>query len=149
MLVRIVNIHFFFFFFFFFFLFIYFFLQAYLYPQEPFSKLIITFFFLFASISQAPSWTYILCAVGFFTYQSLDAVDGKQARRTNSSSQLGELFDHGCDAISMFLVLTVASSAVAFHDYPLAMLSFVVMLLVLTYFYHWQTYVSGTLYFKK
>ncbi|RVX06176.1 Choline/ethanolaminephosphotransferase 1 [Vitis vinifera] len=29
-----------------------------------------------------------------------DAVDGKQARRTNSSSPLGELFDHGCDALA-------------------------------------------------
>ncbi|TUH38757.1 Choline/ethanolaminephosphotransferase 1 [Bagarius yarrelli] len=44
---------------------------------------------------QAPLWTYLLCAVGLFIYQSLDAIDGKQARRTNSSSPLGELFDHG------------------------------------------------------
>lgn len=28
-------------------------------------------------------------------YQSLDAIDGKQARRTGSSGPLGELFDHG------------------------------------------------------
>eukprot|EP01018_Ginkgo_biloba_P034939 Gb_06918 [translate_table: standard] len=31
---------------------------------------------------------------------TFDAVDGKQARRTNSSSPLGELFDHGCDALT-------------------------------------------------
>ncbi|GAU36562.1 hypothetical protein TSUD_277680 [Trifolium subterraneum] len=31
---------------------------------------------------------------------TFDAVDGKQARRTNSSSPLGELFDHGCDALA-------------------------------------------------
>ena len=35
-----------------------------------------------------------------FLYQSLDAIDGKQARRTNSQSPLGELFDHGCDSVS-------------------------------------------------
>ncbi|KAE9454497.1 hypothetical protein C3L33_13601, partial [Rhododendron williamsianum] len=34
------------------------------------------------------------------TSQTFDAVDGKQARRTNSSSPLGELFDHGCDALA-------------------------------------------------
>lgn len=45
-------------------------------------------------------WTYISCAVGLFIYQSLDAIDGKQARRTNSSTPLGELFDHGCDSLS-------------------------------------------------
>jgi len=33
-------------------------------------------------------------------YQSLDAIDGKQARRTGTSNPLGELFDHGCDSIS-------------------------------------------------
>ena len=49
---------------------------------------------------QAPSWAYLLCAVGLFVYQALDATDGKQARRTNSSSPLGELFDHGCDSVS-------------------------------------------------
>lgn len=49
---------------------------------------------------QAPFWAYILGALGLFIYQSLDAIDGKQARRTNSSSPLGELFDHGCDSIS-------------------------------------------------
>lgn len=49
---------------------------------------------------QAPRWTFMLCAIGLFVYQSLDAIDGKQARRTDSSSPLGELFDHGCDSIS-------------------------------------------------
>lgn len=33
--------------------------------------------------------------VGLFAYQSLDAIDGKQARRTGASGPLGELFDHG------------------------------------------------------
>ena len=33
-------------------------------------------------------------------YQSLDAIDGKQARRTNTNTPLGELFDHGCDSLS-------------------------------------------------
>lgn len=50
---------------------------------------------------KAPSWCYFLCALGLFIYQTLDAIDGKQARRTNSSSPLGELFDHGCDALSI------------------------------------------------
>lgn len=34
----------------------------------------------------------------------MDAIDGKQARRTNSSSPLGELFDHGCDSLSTGIV---------------------------------------------
>ncbi|XP_059648651.1 choline/ethanolaminephosphotransferase 1-like isoform X1 [Cornus florida] len=39
----------------------------------------------------------VLSALLGYTF---DAVDGKQARRTNSSSPLGELFDHGCDALA-------------------------------------------------
>lgn len=50
---------------------------------------------------QAPSWALYLCAMGLFVYQALDAIDGKQARRTNSSTPLGELFDHGCDCVSI------------------------------------------------
>jgi hypothetical protein len=42
----------------------------------------------------------LLCGIGLFIYQSLDAIDGKQARRTGSSTPLGELFDHGCDSVS-------------------------------------------------
>lgn len=47
-----------------------------------------------------PEWTYAFVAFGIFVFQTLDAIDGKQARRTGSSSPLGQLFDHGCDAIS-------------------------------------------------
>lgn len=53
------------------------------------------FFFI-----QCSGWVYFITALGLFIYQSLDAIDGKQARRTNTSSPLGELFDHGCDSVS-------------------------------------------------
>lgn len=44
-------------------------------------------------------------------YQTLDAIDGKQARNTKASSPLGQLFDHGCDSFSTtFLVLTIAQA---------------------------------------
>ena len=42
-----------------------------------------------------PGITYLNFAIGLFIYQVLDAIDGKQARRTGSSSPLGQLFDHG------------------------------------------------------
>ena len=57
-----------------------------------------------------PQWTYAFVAFGIFAFQTLDAIDGKQARRTGSSSPLGQLFDHGCDAISWTVTnLTVIS----------------------------------------
>ncbi|KAG8366517.1 hypothetical protein BUALT_Bualt17G0088200 [Buddleja alternifolia] len=49
--------------------------------------------------SPPPRWVNFAHGLLLFLYQTFDAVDGKQARRTNSSSPLGELFDHGCDAL--------------------------------------------------
>jgi ethanolaminephosphotransferase len=34
----------------------------------------------------------------------LDNMDGKHARNTNNSSPLGLMFDHGCDALTTFLI---------------------------------------------
>ncbi|KAF7125024.1 hypothetical protein RHSIM_Rhsim12G0066500 [Rhododendron simsii] len=43
---------------------------------------------------------FIFLVISALLSYTFDAVDGKQARRTNSSSPLGELFDHGCDALA-------------------------------------------------
>ena len=43
----------------------------------------------------APWWVYFLNGFTGLVYLHLDCVDGKQARRTKSSSPLGQLFDHG------------------------------------------------------
>ena len=51
-----------------------------------------------------PRWVALANALGLFAYQTLDAIDGKQARRTGTSSPLGQLFDHGCDAVSGALI---------------------------------------------
>jgi len=48
---------------------------------------------------ESPSWVYLVNAYCIFMYQTFDAMDGKQARRTRSSSPLGQLFDHGCDSL--------------------------------------------------
>jgi len=52
-----------------------------------------------------PPWVCVLQAVVGLTYQTLDNLDGKQARRTGTSSPLGLLFDHGIDA----LVVTIGA----------------------------------------
>ncbi|GAB9462761.1 hypothetical protein Gpo141_00000245 [Globisporangium polare] len=49
----------------------------------------------------APAWLFVVAAAALFAYQTLDNLDGKQARRTGSSSPLGLLFDHGCDALNV------------------------------------------------
>lgn len=50
--------------------------------------------------SEIPAWAFLWNAISLLAYQTLDNMDGKQARKTGSSSPLGLLFDHGCDAMN-------------------------------------------------
>jgi ethanolaminephosphotransferase len=47
-----------------------------------------------------PLWPFAFSGIAMLVYQTLDNMDGKQSRKTGSSSPLGLLFDHGCDAIN-------------------------------------------------
>jgi len=60
-----------------------------------------------------PSWLLIGSAFTLFFYQTLDAMDGKQARRTGSSTPLGQLFDHGCDCLASIAHTSQAVAVVA------------------------------------
>jgi len=51
------------------------------------------------TLTNAPKWLPFLTGFCFFAYQTLDNMDGKQARKIGASSPLGLLFDHGCDAL--------------------------------------------------
>ncbi|EOA24355.1 hypothetical protein CARUB_v10017594mg [Capsella rubella] len=67
--------------------------------------------------SPPPRWVHFAHGLLLFLYQTFDAVDGKQARRTNSSSPLGELFDHGCDALGCALeTMAYGSTAMCGRD---------------------------------
>ncbi|KAI9703197.1 MAG: hypothetical protein M1836_007762 [Candelina mexicana] len=58
-----------------------------------------------------PAWVYASWAIGLFLYQTFDAVDGSQARRTHQSGPLGELFDHGVDACNTTLEVLLFAGA--------------------------------------
>lgn len=88
-------------------------------------------------------------AIGLFVYQSLDAVDGKQARRTKSASPLGELVDHGCDSVSMVIMVLAVSVALELGTQPVWMFFMSFMATFMFYCAHWQAYVSGTIKFGK
>ena len=60
----------------------------------------------------APAWALVLYAACLFAYQTLDNLDGKQARRTGSASPLGLLFDHGCDALNVTVSTLTLCSAI-------------------------------------
>ncbi|KAF2572444.1 hypothetical protein F2Q70_00000678 [Brassica cretica] len=65
--------------------------------------------------SPPPRWVHFAHGSLLFLYQTFDAVDGKQARRTNSSSPLGELFDHGSISGSVSDLLLRGESEIGRH----------------------------------
>lgn len=94
-----------------------------------------------------PWWATLSAAVGLFLYQALDAIDGKQARRTGTACPLGELFDHGCDSLSTVVVSIASCCALRMGTYPAWLLFQCLTASSMFYLAHWQTYVSGTLQF--
>uniref|UniRef100_A0A6A7G5F1 Cdp-alcohol phosphatidyltransferase n=1 Tax=Hirondellea gigas TaxID=1518452 RepID=A0A6A7G5F1_9CRUS len=94
----------------------------------------------------APRWVYGLSAYCVFMYQTLDAIDGKQARRTNSSSPLGQLFDHGCDAICSCIMSICIASALLYGP---TMYSIALLYTVITPFWtlNWEESVTNVMRF--
>lgn len=93
-----------------------------------------------------PLWAYYLNAALLFYYQTMDAIDGKHARNTKSSSALGELFDHGLDALNTMLqsiiVLSTLQTGPTYVTCILAILIYVTSYLVI-----WEDYVTDELRF--
>lgn len=58
----------------------------------------------FSGSTDIPSWACYFSAFAYCLYITLDNMDGKQARRTKSSSPLGILVDHGTDATTTFWI---------------------------------------------
>ncbi|KAH8119657.1 Choline/ethanolaminephosphotransferase [Phellopilus nigrolimitatus] len=96
-------------------------------------------------LGPGPSWVYLSFAIGLFLYQTFDNIDGKQARRTGTSSALGHIFDHTIDSLNCALggVLQVASLSVG----PSAKgFSLVLVGCAAMWFSTWEEYHTGTLY---
>ena len=46
-------------------------------------------------------WKLFFYGFSVLTYQMLDNLDGKQARKLGNSTPLGMIMDHGCDALGV------------------------------------------------
>ncbi|CAA0822458.1 Choline/ethanolaminephosphotransferase 1 [Striga hermonthica] len=92
--------------------------------------------------SPPPRWVHFAHGLLLFLYQTFDAVDGKQARRTSSSSPLGELFDHGCDALACALEALAFGSTAMCGRYTFW---FWVISAVTFYCATWEHYFTNTL----
>uniref|UniRef100_K3WTS5 CDP-alcohol phosphatidyltransferase n=1 Tax=Globisporangium ultimum (strain ATCC 200006 / CBS 805.95 / DAOM BR144) TaxID=431595 RepID=K3WTS5_GLOUD len=92
----------------------------------------------------APAWLFVVAAIALFSYQTLDNLDGKQARRTGSSSPLGLLFDHGCDALNVS-VGTMTMACVMQMGTTWKTLAFSMSAHVVFICATWEEYYSGSL----
>ncbi|RXM36253.1 Ethanolaminephosphotransferase 1 [Acipenser ruthenus] len=79
-----------------------------------------------------------------------DSIDGKHARRTQSSSPLGELFDHGLDswATSLFTLSLFSVFGLAAEREVTAYTLYSILCVILLTFLlsHWEKYNTGVLY---
>lgn len=91
-----------------------------------------------------PVFVFVLAAFALFMYQLLDNLDGHQARRTGTSSPLGLLMDHGCDAFNC--VLGALSVASAISAGPCWKTWFIVLNTLIVFFMNtWEEYYRGVL----
>ncbi|KAK7404000.1 hypothetical protein QQX98_010227 [Neonectria punicea] len=96
-------------------------------------------------VGPGPSWLYFSFAFGLFMYQTMDNVDGKQARRTGTSSGLGELFDHGIDSLNCTLASLLETAAMGLGATPAGIFTALCPCLPM-FFSTWETYHTHTLY---
>ncbi|CAJ2500068.1 Uu.00g029210.m01.CDS01 [Anthostomella pinea] len=96
-------------------------------------------------VGPGPSWMYLSFAFGLFMYQTMDNIDGKQARRTGTSSGLGELFDHGIDSLNCTLASLLETAAMALGTSKSGVFTALCPCLPM-FFSTWETYHTHTLY---
>lgn len=96
-------------------------------------------------LHRRPSLVLLFCALAGFVYQTLDAIDGKQARRLGVGSPLGQLFDHGCDCVGVTFWAYMLLSALGARRDPFAV--FVALVVAVVFFYPAQfaEYFTGVL----
>ncbi|KAJ5037452.1 uncharacterized protein L3040_007627 [Drepanopeziza brunnea f. sp. 'multigermtubi'] len=96
-------------------------------------------------VGPGPSWLYYSFAFGLWMYSTMDNVDGKQARRTGTSSGLGELFDHGIDSLNCTLASLCETAAMGLGTSKAGIFTSLIPCLPM-FFSTWETYHTHTLY---
>jgi phosphatidylglycerophosphate synthase len=92
-----------------------------------------------------PRWACVCNGLCLFIYQTFDNLDGRQARRTHSSSAIGQFFDHGCDALTGVFEL-VKSAATANLGTSSTTFWFVFIIGICFSLTSYEEYVTGAFY---
>ena len=89
----------------------------------------------------APTWALVFYGFCVFTYQMLDNLDGKQARKLKNSTPLGMIMDHGCDALGV-VALSAGMARVICMDIPAFFMWSYVFVIISFYMSAWVQYHS-------
>jgi ethanolaminephosphotransferase len=92
----------------------------------------------------APTWVYIFNGFMLWVYQTLDNLDGRQARRVGASSPLGLFFDHGCDALNCTIGSLTLMGATQMGS-TWKSLTLLMTTIFAFYLNTWEEYYTGTL----
>uniref|UniRef100_A0A7S4I6K8 Uncharacterized protein n=1 Tax=Odontella aurita TaxID=265563 RepID=A0A7S4I6K8_9STRA len=94
-----------------------------------------------------PGWIFAFNCASMVIYQTLDNMDGKQARRTGSSSPLGLMFDHGCDAVNSIFGSAnwIAAMGLSTVDDSLTIWALIIGPMAAFYVTTWEEYYTGEL----
>jgi hypothetical protein len=88
---------------------------------------------------------YVICVFEC----AADGIDGKQARRPQTSGPLGELFDHGLDSWTAFLIPTCMYSVFGrgVHSIPPLRMYFCLWNIFINFYLsHWEKHNTGVLF---
>jgi ethanolaminephosphotransferase len=92
---------------------------------------------------RVPDWLLLVNGLCLFTYYTFDCMDGKQARRTKSSTPLGQLFDHGMDCVCNLSHVSLMQNIVGLKGVPCLWLQ--ISLQIGFFQAQWEEYYTGTL----
>lgn len=98
-----------------------------------------------------PGYIWVLVALFLFLSHTLDGIDGKQARRTGSSTPLGELFDHGLDSWATIFITGSVYSIFGRSEDHFSISPFRMYCVLWNVYFcfltsHWEKYNTGVLY---
>ena len=96
---------------------------------------------------EIPRFVFFFRAFSLLMYQTLDTLDGKQARRMKVSSPLGQLFDHGCDALFAMMTGITLNHVFMIGNSPL--LNYTCILIAMYGFFicNWEESFTGVMRF--
>ena len=90
-----------------------------------------------------PNIFYLIAAVGIFAYQTLDNLDGQQARKIGACSPLGQLIDHGLDSFTASSFVIILLCCLGIEQGSALVWIFMIVNVIATFMANTEEYYTG------